>query len=571
MKKALIALFTFCASNFLFSQEALKSIEEEYYDYLSLQGLMTRPTLNYRTLSDSEWKFNTDEEGNSLKDSEKNVWKNNNLGEKLTIYESDSTEKNFFTKGIERKIKFKLYGPEWFNSYNSKIPYGQNDGALWQGAGYNTSLTGGARVEGYGAEITLKPQISFSQNKDFYYIPGVYGDAHSYFYTGNIDLVQRYGDTSFWNYDWGDTEIRYTWHNLTMGLGWQSPWLGPAWLNPMLGSNNAPSYPKIDAGLRKTKVEFFGINFGEIEGRIWLGKLSESKYFDEDETNNERMVQGLSATYAPSFLPGLTLGINRVFVTYWKSENLKYFKQLFTPSNPIEIALAGGTEDQKFALNANWIFPTAGLEVYGEFGVDDGSPNIFINTFHTAIYTVGLKKTIDFNFNKLYEKLPNIKGEIIFEWNNFEMSQDFQIQWQYMGYYSHSLVKQGYTQRGQILGAGSGYFGNSQYLACKFYILKGYVMPFIHRWCPDNNYIYNMSVNTSANIEDELYIKHYAAFKTYFTLGINFDYFVTDSLQFFGALTTSYVYCPTWCYFDEKAESKDFRAYHIELGLKYNF
>ena len=40
---------------YIFSQESLKSAEEEYYDFLSLQGITSRPYLNYRTLSDSDW------------------------------------------------------------------------------------------------------------------------------------------------------------------------------------------------------------------------------------------------------------------------------------------------------------------------------------------------------------------------------------------------------------------------------------------------------------------------------------------------------------------------------------
>jgi hypothetical protein len=44
----------------LYSQEALKSTEEEYYDFLALQGFTERPYLNYRTLSDSAWTVDED-------------------------------------------------------------------------------------------------------------------------------------------------------------------------------------------------------------------------------------------------------------------------------------------------------------------------------------------------------------------------------------------------------------------------------------------------------------------------------------------------------------------------------
>ena len=50
------------ASFSLAAQEALKSTEEEYYDFLSIQGKARRGFLSYRTLSDSVWTLETDAE-----------------------------------------------------------------------------------------------------------------------------------------------------------------------------------------------------------------------------------------------------------------------------------------------------------------------------------------------------------------------------------------------------------------------------------------------------------------------------------------------------------------------------
>ena len=138
MKISAKILFCFCFffffTNTLFSQEALKSNEEDYYDFLSLLGLLDRPTINYRTLSDNNWLLpeNTD-----------HLWQQNNLGSSKIFWEATTPASNFFTKGINQNIKYKILSPEWYNSYNSAAPYGHNDGALWQGRGYNTSLTGG--------------------------------------------------------------------------------------------------------------------------------------------------------------------------------------------------------------------------------------------------------------------------------------------------------------------------------------------------------------------------------------------------------------------------------------------
>ena len=154
------------------SQEALKSIEEDYYDFLSLTGVTERPTLGYRTLSDNVWTFNEiesfeeNEDGTFTKvrtpgeQSPTHIWKNNNLGTTYTLWQPVSPVDNWFTRGIKQGITARIYGPEWFNSYNTAAPYGQNDGGLWQGRGYNTALTTGIRLEGYGFELTFKPQVS---------------------------------------------------------------------------------------------------------------------------------------------------------------------------------------------------------------------------------------------------------------------------------------------------------------------------------------------------------------------------------------------------------------------------
>ena len=123
MRKTILALASLLLPPLLSAQEALKSAEEEYYDFLSLTGQAERPTLGYRTLSDSEW---------TIAD-ENHIWAENNLGTKFTLWENETPAENRFANGIDQSVKVRIYGPEWYNSYNTAAPYGQNDGALWQG------------------------------------------------------------------------------------------------------------------------------------------------------------------------------------------------------------------------------------------------------------------------------------------------------------------------------------------------------------------------------------------------------------------------------------------------------
>ena len=562
--KKLIAFFiaAFFAVN-VFSQEALKSVEEEYYDFLSLTGITERPTLGYRTLSDSVWNYNENVSDEITDEIVTHPWSNLNLGKTFTLWQYKKEDSNWFTKGIPESLKLKIYGPKWFNSYNTKTPYGQNDGALWQGSGYNTSLTAGLRLEGYGFEFTVKPQLSWMENKEFEFIEGVNGSKYSYF-CGGIDLVQRYGDSSLWNFNWGDSEVRWSWHSFTVGFGTQNPWLGPAWLNPMLGSNNAPGYPKVDIGLRKTKIIIPGIDLylGEFEGRVWTGKLTQSDYVNTTY-NYDTMVNGLTIAYSIPYFENFVFGGTRIILSRFKNENFKYIGRLFTMSKGNDVS--GEGEDQKVALFFDWILPKAGFEVFLEFGVDDYTTYPLENFFHTAIYTVGIKQRIPIELHKIIKTLPVIPldSEFIFEFNNFEMSQDFQMQWQYGGYYVHGQIMSGYTNGGQILGAGTGSFGNSQFFGYKIFYPRGSVLLSMQRFCPNNNYIYNKAVNADASKPSAIWEQYWANFEANLTFGLYADYYILDSLRVGGSAT--FIKHGNYMY----KRGNDFNSFSFTLEAEY--
>ena len=478
----------------LFSQEALKSAEEDYYEFLSLQGLANRPALNYRTLSDGQWQLA------GAAAAGMHVWAGNNLGTTFTLWQDASPAENWFARGLFQGLAMKVYGPDWYNSFNTAAPYGQNDGALWQGKGYNTSLTAGIRFEGYGFELTLKPQLSFSQNLGFDYIKPNYaafgqngnltvynGKASQYGYYGiaSIDAPQRFGDKPFFVYDWGDSEVRWTWRSLTVGFGTQAIWLGPAKLNPILHSNNAPSYPKVDIGLRRQPVvlPWLGWQMGDVEFRGWWGKLSESDYFDNDDSNNHNLISGLAFAWAlPGIFDGLSLGINRTMLSKWGNFSGYTLFEIFVPG--LGTSGGGDSSDQRFSFTVDYVFPRVGFEVYLEWARNDFSPGmdfIIRYPFHTQGWTVGAQKAFD---------LPaGLQLQVMLEVTFLECSADYDrlINWA-STFYAHHQVTQGYTNRGQWLGAGIGTGGNSQYFGFRLYHKRGSVDFFMQRRNPDLDY-----------------------------------------------------------------------------------
>lgn len=533
MKNNIRTFFLFFITSVFFTislsaQEALKSIEEEYYDFLSLNGIVERPTLGYRTLSDSVWVFNEvesfeeNEDGTFTKvrvdgrDSSSNIWKNNNLGTTYNLWTPSSHSDNWFTRGLNQGLTARIYGPEWFNSYNTAAPYGQNDGALWQGRGYNTALTAGVRLEGYGFELTFKPQVSWSQNREFDFIQPAYSgenfknkaDTFGYYGVTNIDAPQRFGDSPFWNFDWGDTEVRWSWRTFTVGFGTQSIWLGPAKLNPIIHSNNAPAYPKFDIGLRKTKLTMphFGWDLGDIEARAWWGKLSESDWFDNDDGNDNNLISGLSISYEfPGIFKGFSIGCNRTMLSKWDDISSYSLFKIYNPL--ISSGNSGGKDanDQRISFIFDYYLNKAGFEIYLEWARNDYSPtkDYYVRyPFHTQGWTFGSRKEFNLPFG--------LKGQILLELTNLECSADYDrlLSW-YSTFYAHHIISQGYTNKGQWLGAGIGTGGNSQYLGLSVFHKTGSITLFAQRRNPDLDYTYfidskNTITNTETNIRATL-------------------------------------------------------------------
>lgn len=478
LKKIITPLCCFFFTISLFAQVSISSEEEQYLDILALKGQISKTTINYKTLSDSY--YISDIESNDF-NSEDFLWNENSITSAYSLFDNTN---NLF-----------IFDPEFYSSFNTSEPYGQNDGGLWQGKGYNSYFTTGLQFKYKGLEFILKPQLSFSQNLSYDYpAPNysgtLFNDKASIFgYYGlrSIDAPQRFGDTAFFNFDWADSEIRYTWNNITAGFGTEYIWLGPANINPIIHSNNAPSYPKIDAGIRRTPLNIYDIWLGDIEFRYWLGKLSESDYFDNNDENNYNMIAGLSLGYEVPFLPGLSFGFNRTMLSKWDNINSYTLFNILIPGMKKK---AGYDEsDQRASVTADYFIPSGGIDLYIEWAKNDyntGKDNIIRYPFHTQAFTAGFKKINDYS--------NNLKGQLLFELSYIESSMDYVFFYDWGGignsFYTHHFVTQGYTNKGQYLGAGIGSGGNSQYLGYKLYYPKGNSSLFVQRLNPDLNYFY---------------------------------------------------------------------------------
>jgi hypothetical protein len=251
---------------------------------------------------------------------------------------------------------------------------------------------------------------------------------------------------------------------------------------------------------------------------------------------------------------------NRNFMCQWEYNSLLSIPDLFFI--PMNIHGGRDTWDQRASIGFNYLLPESGFEVYSEIGLNDYSPGLdgYIRyPFHSLVYTSGMRKSLDLIlFNK------SLRGELLLEVTNLEVSQDFQFDGR-STFYAHHQIKQGYTNNGQWLGAGNGTGGNSQYLGFKLYHTKGLFNIFVHRQNPDNDYIYQFSVGTEntetvmANIRD---------FKAVMSAGINGVYYIRPGIQLRAGISYITEHNPLYNAIRWEETSKR-RSVHLETGINY--
>jgi len=449
MKRVLLFAIVLIIPMIVWAGTPLKGYEEEYFSFLALIGKAQRSYLAYRTLSNNEYS------------NENGFWDDSHL--------------------VKTKNNLTLYGPDVFVSYNTARPYGQNDGSLWQGVGFNARARLGLSYKAGFFSVNLRPEFDFSENREYQTMNNQF---QYYWKTGSLlDKPQRFGGSSFVNFSPGDAEVRLTFGSFTFAAGYSELWTGPTCLNSILHSNNAPTYPRLDIGLDNIKLDipWTDIPMGTFEAHYDLGILKNSDYANVSPGENS-LLHLMSMAWRPSFFESLTLGFIGIAHTELSWESIwDLYMSVINGSNH--------DEDLKMSFSFDLLFPDNGFEVYGEVGKDDYS-SFIVNAFHTVVWQLGAKKAFTLSKEK------DLYLQFVCEFGNMTMSHDAFINWP-LNFYTHGEnAHTSYSNRGQLLGAGTGWAGNSQYAALQLYHRKGMAELFFQRSNPDNNYILAQVANT---------------------------------------------------------------------------
>lgn len=350
-------------------------------------------------------------------------------------------------------------------TFNSAYPYGANDGPLWAGRGLTVAASGGVSGHLGPLSFSLAPFAFRAANRPFDLLPNGQTGSLAYghgTYATLVDLPQRFGNASYSRLDPGTSYIRFDSHLITVGVSTANEWIGPATEYPFLLSNNAPGFPHLFVGTGDP----LNVWIGRVQARVIWGRLDQSDYspvsgsthfLSAAQSGTVRLATSAEAVFLPRGLPGLELGAARfLHVPYRPGEPgadfwRKPFK-VFFQKNELAAGDSAGADNQLASIFFRWVFPHSGFEVYGERGYEDQFYDLreFIqNLDHDREYMLG--------FQKVLATRPTgfdvLKAELI----NYQLSTLARIRGE-GAVYVHTTLRQGHTNRGQLLGASPGVF-----------------------------------------------------------------------------------------------------------------
>lgn len=338
---------------------------------------------------------------------------------------------------------------------NSGYARDWNDGVQWGGGGFSSAMSSGARLRWGILEGAIAPVVAAHQNMRFQTL--AYPDPeYSRFidrWRGRyIDMPQRFGIDPYVTFSPGQSYVRVNTGDVRSGVSTENLSWGPARRNPLLLSGTAEGFPHIFVESSRPH----DVWIGDAEFQLFLGRLSESEFFDSEPENDNRALTGMIVTLRPRGLDGLYLGAARLHQQPWGDAG----DILLGPITGVDPDSAGIPRDmQLISLFMRWAAAPGGFEVYGEWARQDTWKQWvrLLNPMEAPqAYTLGLQKILRHGNNAV-----RLSAE--FSHLSDALAHGDVGRWQSTFYASPRLVH-GHTHRGQLLGAPIGPGSESQFI-----------------------------------------------------------------------------------------------------------
>lgn len=357
--------------------------------------------------------------------------------------------------------------PELRMVFNSGLATSLNDGSLWAGRGLSILARGGVAMSRGRVRLTLAPELTTTANRQIEVVPSTHPDRSRWSNpwrtsAAPADLPLRFGTSPLTVLYPGQSALTVKSGRVTTGISTGNLWWGPGIRNALLLSDQGPGIPKL---FLKTRHPVH-TPIGALEGMWFTGALTESLVFDTVTGNDLRAIAGAAVTLSPASLTGLTLGVGRIVVTPVNDVGElagRAFRPFTIWNGASESAAPGApidstSGDHLTAVFMRWIATESGLELWGELGwsrLPSTWRQWMVAPNADAAWTIGTQWAIG-----------RPVGVLRLQFEVTELGQSIvdptrtPREW-----YTGRSAVQGFTQRGQLLGASVGPGGSHQWLA----------------------------------------------------------------------------------------------------------
>jgi len=354
----------------------------------------------------------------------------------------------------------------------SSFPYGRNDGPLIPAKGEQVFATGGIFAKYKFITLQLQPELIAARAANYEGMGNLAGYGLEWFRAvGNkIDMPEYFGRGGYSGAFLGQSSLRFNFDPVSFGVSTENLWWGPGINNSLLMSNTAPGFLHFTINTTKPVVT----PVGSFEGQLVGGRLKQSGYLPSrdieldhveryyiEKPDDDRYFSGMIVSYQPKWIPGLSVGYITSFVAYMDNM-LKFNDYLpFLKSTRQRVSYiddygkertTGTSRDRYHSAFFRWMMPTVHLEVYGEYGRNNSAANfrdLMVRPNQSRAFILGFRKLVPLSFS------PGDYLQVAFEATELTRPYPHFLR-NSQTWYTHPIVRDGYTHRGQLLGAGIG-------------------------------------------------------------------------------------------------------------------
>jgi hypothetical protein len=407
-----------------------------------------------------------------------------------------SIQSSFYRAKSKKMIQHFYVGYDYVN--NSLLPQNWNDGNMYPARGWQERYSIGLQLKLAIIDINIQPEWLKVQNIPQEYYPGNPEDGNfmpKYFgsVANVIDHFRQFGSKKIDTFSFGQSRVGLKLGPVSVGYSNQNNWWGPGVRNSIVFTNNAAGFKHLYLSTNKPIKSFIGnFEFSAITGildtnwyddpdlplmrSIWTGGIA-LKNLDQ------RKIDAITINWNPKWMPNFFLGY---------AYSRKYYKNQAQPfGQQYSFFSKDFTKVELGSLMFRFLLPKDHAEFYGEMGIPNKAPwpwKYFEESPKTG-FVFGVTKLALFKSNKSYLRL-NVEmtqlqlynpKDIFFPGNAFVGGLP-------NSWYTSDIIKQGYTNQGQILGASIGPGSNSQSINLSYHLKYNHFGIIVERISQNNDF-----------------------------------------------------------------------------------